>query len=103
MKGTMHKSYVRSAFSYGAECWAIKVEDVRRMKSTKMRMLQMICSKTVRDKVRNKIHERTEVERIEEHLREQHMRWFGHMERMDYERSQSAAMNFKIDSSKKVH
>jgi len=48
IKGTMYKKYVRSA-----ECWAMKVEDVRRMKSTEMRMLRMICGKTVRDKVRN--------------------------------------------------
>jgi len=53
MKSTMYKKYVRSALSYGAECWAIKVEDVSRIKSTEMRMLHMICGKTVRDKVRN--------------------------------------------------
>jgi len=50
MKGTMYKTYVRSALSYGTECWAIKVKDVRRMKSTEMRMLRMICGKTVRNK-----------------------------------------------------
>jgi len=31
----------------------MKVEDVRRMKSTEMRILLMICGKTVRDKIRN--------------------------------------------------
>jgi len=57
----------------------------------------------VRDKVRNEeIRERTEVESIEEHLREQCLRWFGHMERKDRERPpQSVAINFKIDYSKK--
>jgi len=63
------------------------------MKSTEMRMLRMICGKTVRDKVRNEeICERAEVESIKEHLREQRLRWFGHMERMDCERPQSVAM-----------
>jgi len=80
----------------------MKVEDVRRLKFMEMRMLYMICSKTVRDKVRSEeIHERTEVESIEEHLGEQHLRWFGHMERMGHERPQSVAKNFKIDCSKK--
>jgi len=56
----------------------------------------------VRDKVRNEeIRERTEVENIEEHLRELCLRWFGHMEMMDRERPQSVAMNFKIDCLKK--
>jgi len=86
MKGAMYKNYVRSALNYGAECWPMKVENVR-MKSTEMRMLRMICGKTVRDKVRNEeIRERTEVKSIEEHLREQRLHWFGHMERMDCER-----------------
>jgi len=61
----------------------------------------MICGNTVRDKVRNEeIRERTEVESIEEHLREQRLRWFSHMERMDREMPQSVAMNFKIDCSR---
>jgi len=94
--------YVRNALSYGAECWAMKVEDARRMKSTEMRMLHMIYGKTVRDKVRNEeIRERTGMESIEEYLREQRLRWLGLMERMDCERPQSVAMNFKIDCSKK--
>jgi len=75
----------------------MKVEDVRRMKSTEMRMIRMICEKTVRDKVRNEICERTEVESIEEHLREQRLRWFGHMIRMDCEMPQPVALNVKID------
>jgi len=29
------------------------------------------------------------------------LHWFGHMERMDCERPQSVAMNFKTDCSKK--
>jgi len=62
----MYKKYVRNALSYGAECWAMKMEDVRRMKFTEMRMLCMICSKMVRSKVKNEeICERTEVESIE--------------------------------------
>jgi len=60
----------------------MKVADVRRMKSTEMRMLCLICGKTTRNKLRNeKIHERREVKSIKEHLREQCLYWFGHIER----------------------
>jgi len=65
----------------------------------------MICVKSVMDKGRNEeIRGRTEVKSIEERLREQRLRWFGHMERMDCERPQSVAMNmnFKIDCLKKI-
>jgi len=65
-------------------------------------MLRMICGKTVRNKVKNEeIRESTEVESIEEHLREQRLRWFGHMERMDREKPQSVAINFKITVQKR--
>jgi len=40
MKGNMYKRYDRSALSYVAECWAMKVENVRRIKSMEMRMLR---------------------------------------------------------------
>jgi len=46
----MYKKFVRSALSYGAECWSMKVKDAKRMKSTEMRMLRMICGTAVRDK-----------------------------------------------------
>ena len=48
--------------TYGAECWALKMEDERRLKTTEMRMLRMICGKTLKDKMNNeKIREMTGV------------------------------------------
>ena len=65
----------------------MKVEDIRRMKSTEMTMLRMIWENTMRDGLRNEeIYKMTEVENIEEQLREQRLRWFGHLERMDWEK-----------------
>ena len=43
--GTLYKRYVRNTLTYGAECWALKMEDERRLKTTEMRMLRMICGK----------------------------------------------------------
>ena len=63
------------------------MEDDRRLKTTEMRMLRMICGKTLKDKMNNeKIREMTGVVRLEEFLREQKLRWLGHVERMDEER-----------------
>jgi len=78
-----------------------KALSIRRMKSAEMKMLRMICGKMMRDKVRNEeIHERTggkhrrAIEKIVLAL-------VCHMERMDREKPQSVAMNFKIDCLKK--
>ena len=42
VRGTLYKSYVRNALTYDAECWALKMEEERRLKTTEMRMLRMI-------------------------------------------------------------
>ena len=33
----------------------VKVEEVKRLESTEMRMLRMVCSKTLKDKLKNEI------------------------------------------------
>ena len=102
VRGTLYKSNVRSALTYGAECWTLKVEDERRLKTTEMRILRMICGKTVKDKMNNeKIREMTGVERLEEFLREQRLRWLGHLERMDEERGPVKALHLEVDGTKK--
>ena len=72
VKGILNKSFVRSALTYGAECWALKVEDERRLNITEIRLIR---GKTLKDKTDNeKIREMTGVERLEKFLREQRLR-----------------------------
>ena len=97
LRGALCKSYVRSALStYGAKCWALKVEDEKKLKTTEMKMLQMICEKTLKDKIKNeKILEKMGVKRLEEFLREQRLRCLGHVERMDEERCPVKALHLE--------
>jgi len=46
IKGALYKCYVRNVLTYGAECWPLRVEDERKLKTTEMRMLRMLCGKT---------------------------------------------------------
>ena len=86
----------------GAECWALKMEDERRLKTTEMRMLRMICGKTLKDKMnKEKIREMMDVVRLEEFLREKRLRWLGHVERMDEERGPVKALLLEVDGTKK--
>ena len=102
VRGTSYKSYVRNALTYGAECSALKMEDERRLKTTEMRMLRMICLKTLKDKMNNeKIREMTGVVRLEEFLREKWLRWLGHVERMDEESGPVKALLLEVDGTKK--
>ena len=102
VKGTLYKSYVKSALTYGDKCWALKVEDERKLKTTEMQMLRMMYEKTLKDKVNTeKICEMMGVERLEEFLREQTLRWLGHVERMDEERGSVKALHLEVDGTKK--
>ena len=93
---------MRNALTYGSECWALKMEDERRLKTTEMRMLRIICGKTLKDKMNNeKIRKMTGVVRLVEFLREKRLRWLGHVERMDEERGLVKALLLEVDGTKK--
>ena len=63
----MQKSCVRKALCYGAECWALKKEDERKLQTTEMRVLCMICGKTLRDGMSNEaIYNTTGMKKIED-------------------------------------
>ena len=87
LKGLLYKTCVRSAMCYGAECWALKKVEIKRMQAAEMRMIRMMCGKTLRDKILNVVlRKNLEVEDMDEHLRVQRLRWLGHLQRMGPER-----------------
>jgi len=47
LKGCLYKSCIRSVMSYGSECWAMKKVDTRRMQAVEMRIIRMMCGKTL--------------------------------------------------------
>ena len=70
IRRALYKSYVRSALTYGGECWVLRIEDERRLITTEMRMLRLIGGKILKDKITNeKVHELTGVDEIKEFLR----------------------------------
>ena len=78
------------------------MEDERKLKTTKMKMLRMMCGKTLKDKMNNeKIREMTGVVRLEEFLREKRLRWLGHVERRAEERGPVKALLLEVDGTKK--
>ena len=61
----------------------MRIEDERRLITTEMRMLRLICGKTLKDKITTeKVRKLTGVDEMKEFLRGQKLRWLGHVERM---------------------
>jgi Reverse transcriptase (RNA-dependent DNA polymerase). len=82
LKGKFYKTAVRPALLYGTECWATKKQHVQKMSVAEMRMLRWMCGKTRKDKIRNEhIRRLVEVAPIQDKLRENRLRWFGHVKR----------------------
>ena len=76
IKGQLYKACVRSAMCYGAECWALRKEEV-----TRLRMVRMMCGKTLKDKCQSQeLRARVGVDDIEGFLRSHRLRWAGHVE-----------------------
>ena len=95
IKGILHKSYGRSTLRYDAECWAIRVEDKKILKTTELRMLRMLCGKTLKDKISN--NEKKSIDKF------QRLRYLGHLERIEIEREPAKALGWykkKVDQGK---
>ena len=55
---------------------------MNKLRVTEMRMLRWICGKTLKDRIRNEhIREIVGVAPIEDKMRENRLRWFGHIQR----------------------
>ena len=83
MKGVVYRICIRSEMCCGAEDWAIRVENINKLAATEMRMLQMICEKTRKDKIRSEhVREMTGIGSITGVMRSQQLRWYEHVEKI---------------------
>ncbi|KAM1765238.1 hypothetical protein ACFX11_004391 [Malus domestica] len=82
LKEKFYRTTIRPAMLYGTECWAVKHQHVHKMGVAEMRMLRWMCGHTRKDKIRNEdIQGKVGVVEIVGKLRENRLRWFGHMQR----------------------
>ncbi|KAM1129870.1 hypothetical protein ACFX19_045301 [Malus domestica] len=82
LKGKFYRTAIRPAMLYGTECWAVKHQHVHKMGVAEMRMLRWMCGHTRKDKIRNEdTRGKVGVAEIEGKMRENRLRWFGHVQR----------------------
>ena len=53
IKGKVYRTVVRRALMYGAETWASKKAQEKKLEVAEMRMIQWMCGVTKLDKIRN--------------------------------------------------
>ena len=84
LKGKYYCTVVRPVMTYSAECWALKKSQERKLSTTEMKMLRMMCGVTRRDRVRNEyVRGSVGVDSIVDKIAQSRLRWFGHVSRKE--------------------
>ena len=86
-KGIIYTTYIRPAMLYGmlyVETWATKIEDIRKMQRSEMRMLRWMTGVSLSERKSNEcVSSMLAIDDIDEVMRRNRLRWFGHVERRD--------------------
>ena len=80
VNGKVYKTIVRPAMMYGAETWAVKKAQEKKLDVAEMRMLRRMCGVTKLDIIRNeRIRGTTKVGEISKKVQESRLKWYGHV------------------------
>ena len=86
VKGKVYSSVVRPAMVYGLETVAVTKKQVEKMEVAEMKMLRFTMGVTRKGKIRNEhIRSTVKAERLGMKIREDRLRWYGHVMRRDQE------------------
>ena len=88
----------KPAMVYGAECWAVRKKEERKLHTTEMRMLRWARGKTRLYHVRNvHIWKEAHMHPMAEFLREKRLRWYGHVQRRDKDDATRKIFQMTVD------
>nr|XP_043639669.1 uncharacterized protein LOC122610774 [Erigeron canadensis] len=98
LKGKFYRVDIRPAMLYGSECWAMTKAQAARVEVAEMRMLRWTCGKTLPDRIPTGVFRaELEVGTIINKLREERLRWFGHVRRRDETAPLRRAESINVD------
>jgi hypothetical protein len=89
-KTRIYQSVIAPVLLYGSESWPTQEKHVSRITATEMRCYRKIVGKAKRDRVRSeRIREQAGQESVRRVLEERQLKWFGHIYRMERERTKA--------------
>ena len=101
LKGKVYRTVVRPAMLYGSECWPLNKNHERQLHSAEMRMLRWACGWTRLDRVRNEdVRAVMQTAPVQLKVREQRLRWYGHVLRRPQDHPIRTAMDFEAQGKR---
>ena len=102
VKGKVYKTVVRLAMMYGAETWAMKKAQEKKLDVAEMRMLRWMSGVTKPDRIWNeRIRGTTKVGEISKKVQESRLKWYGHVLRREDECVGKRVMGMEVSGEKK--
>ena len=79
VRGKVYSTCVRSAMLHGGETWAPNVSDLQHLRRNDRAMIRWICNTKLTDNLSTELLLQRLIYGIEECLRLQRLRWYGHV------------------------
>ncbi|EYC40844.1 hypothetical protein Y032_0594g424 [Ancylostoma ceylanicum] len=101
LKSKIYRTVIRPAALYSSECWPATKEIERRLGVMEARMLRWASGITRLDHIRNEdIRKRYGLAPIQEKMREQRLRWLGHVLRASEQSAEKIAYEFEVSGKR---
>ena len=102
VKGKVYKTVVRLAMIYGAETWAMKKAQEKKLDVAEMRMLRWMSGVTKLDRIWNeRIRGTTKVGEISKKVQESRLKWYGHVLRREDECVGKRVMGMEVPGKRR--
>ena len=103
IKGKVYRTVVRPALMYGAETWALKKAQEKKLEVAEMRMVRWMCGVTKLDKIRNeRIRGTTKVGEITKNVQDRRLKWYEHVLRREEHYAGRRVMKMKVQERRKT-
>src|SRR6267154_1727176 len=82
VKGKIYRACVQRVLVYGSDTWAMKVDDIQRLRRTENNMVRWMSGVTMKDrKTSEELRQGMGIESVDRVVSRGRLRWYGHVER----------------------
>src|SRR5438876_2973185 len=97
VKGKIYRACVQRVLVYGSETWPMKKDDMQRLVRTENNMVRWMSGVTLKDRrTCEELRQGLGIESVDRVVSRGRLRWYGHVERKNYDDWVSKCRNFEV-------